>query len=275
MIKLVLKGRMGNQMFQYAYAYLLAKKYKCTIIVKPVSHFGYCLDFFSMPFFGRFLPKRYFVKLQKIIWSVFPAKHSILEDSCFYTYNEPEIKQTTQIEGFFQDGSAYVSYKKELAGIFKIKNQIERKFENKYQHLIHKKNVVLNVRIAKDYKIAFFEEIQSNGLLPVDWYISALEKIDFTQYDNLIVIADDINEAKSTLNLERYNPIYIDDDISTDYLFLLKSNCVIIPNSSFSWWAAFLNNTPNKKVYAPKNWVGYHVGIEYPRGIMINEFEWI
>jgi len=275
MIKLLLKGRMGNQMFQYAYAYLLAQKNKHTILIKPVSHFGYCLDFFSMPFFGSFLPKRYFVKLQKIIWSLFPAKDKILEDSCFYTYQEPVINHITEIEGFFQDGNAYVPHKKELIGIFKIKKNIEKKFNIKYQQLINKKNVVLNVRIAKDYKIAFFEEIQSNGLLPVDWYLNVLDKIDFAQYDNLIVIADDINEAKKKLKLEKYNPIYINDTISTDYLFLLKSECVIIPNSSFSWWAAFLNDTSNKKVYAPKNWVGYHVGIEYPKGIMINDFEWI
>jgi hypothetical protein len=38
----------------------------------------------------------------------------------------------------------------------------------------------------------------------------------------------------------------------------LMSSCEnnIIANSSYSWWAAYLNRNVNKKIIAPANWFG-------------------
>jgi hypothetical protein len=52
-------------------------------------------------------------------------------------------------------------------------------------------------------------------------------------------------------------------------------NCpiCIIANSTFSWWAAMLNEQPNKIVFAPKYWMGYHEKKEVPEQIL-NKLNW-
>jgi len=50
--------------------------------------------------------------------------------------------------------------------------------------------------------------------------------------------------------------------IGVDFSLLLNASYLIIPNSSFSWWAAYLN-TKRKAVVAPKYWAAYNVSDGY------------
>jgi len=65
----------------------------------------------------------------------------------------------------------------------------------------------------------------------------------------------DINWCKE--NIKGENVLFSENH--PDFIdFALQQKCDhnIIANSSFSWWAAWLNNNPNKKVISPRKWFG-------------------
>lgn len=272
MIKIHLTGRLGNQMFQFAFAYLSSKKNKDHILIIPASHFGYCLDIFKLPFVAGSFSRKVFLAFNKMLSLLIPTTKKYTRTSCFYNLEIPEIQGVTEIEGYFQDGRSYVPFRQELMELFRLRNHITDRFKEKYGSLISKRLLVLNVRLG-NYKQAYFEEIKHHGLLSKEWYLSALAKVDRADYDHLIVVSDDIEEVRSTFGIDSLDPIYIDDDVATDLQMMMHADCLIISNSSFSWWAAFLNQRPNKRILAPRNWVGYHVGIEYPSGIILEDWE--
>jgi hypothetical protein len=272
MVKIKLTGRLGNQMFQFAFAYLAAKKKKDFIIIQPASHFGYCLDVFRLPFIAGGFPRRMMLLINRLLVKIFKPTSKLSFLSCFYSLQIPEIKGITEIEGYFQDGKSWTPYRAEMLKLFSIRSEIRKRFEAKYSALLNKKLLVFNVRLG-NYKQAFFEEIQSHGLLPKEWYLNALSTVDIQQYDHLLVISDEVGEVRKNFGLDQYDPIYIDDGMETDFQFMMHADCLILSNSTFSWWAAFLNERPEKRIIAPKYWVGYHVKKEYPSGIIPDDWE--
>lgn len=275
-VKVNLSGRQGNQMFQLAFAYLLPGVKSSFLVISPCKQFGYCLDLFDLPF--SFIRTNRFKSLapflEMLISRLIRFKYQIFEPSCLNKNVFEPIAGNTEVTGYFQDGRSFIPYKPQLLKFFQIKYDLKSKFYEIYGQYFQKKTVVLSVRVG-NYKSVFFDEIKSNGLLPQEWYMKCLTIAEKLSFDQLIVISDDIVDVKNNFGIDRFNPVFIDDSSEIQFQFLLNADILIIPNSTFAWWGAFLNRKPNKKVYAPLNWVGYNVGKEYPVGIMIDEFDWL
>lgn len=91
--------------------------------------------------------------------------------------------------------------------------------------------------------------------LEKDYYEKAIESIG-EKNCIFLIFSNDIEWCKSNLNDISSNIIYAENN--NDYVDMcLMSKCDhnIIANSSFSWWAAFLNKNTNKKIACPKNYL--------------------
>ncbi|QDH79800.1 hypothetical protein FKX85_12465 [Echinicola soli] len=275
MIKLNLKGRMGNQMFQFAYAFILSRKTNQRVVIKPISSFGYCLDLYTLPVLGRQLPTKVYLLLHRFIFGFSNETQKIDTNKCLIKKGLPKAtSKNILLDGYFQNAEVFNAYRHDLIMCFKIKKRFTEIFENSYRGFFKGKTLVINYRL-KEYKRFIFPEIDSSGYVGEEWYNEAIARIDLRLYTNVLIISDDIKEVRKLISSEIIDPVFIEDEWFIDFQCLLNGDCLIIPNSSFSWWGAYLNTRKDKIVYAPKNWVGYHVGIEYPKGIMTDDFTWI
>lgn len=84
-----------------------------------------------------------------------------------------------------------------------------------------------------------------------DYYIKSLETVNPSGL--VYVFSDDIDWCKKNLSITE--AIYPEGNSATEDFNLMRScNHNIISNSTFSWWAAFLNRNEDKKIIQPSIW---------------------
>jgi hypothetical protein len=93
-----------------------------------------------------------------------------------------------------------------------------------------------------------------------EYYFKAMELIPNCKF---VIVSDDPIWCKQNFT---GNDFTIKDFTSPidDFKTLVASRHNIIANSSFSWWGAYLNRNPDKKVIAPSNWFGPKLKNENP-----------
>ena len=274
MIKVLLHGRMGNQLFQFAFGYLMAKKNK-TLFLLEIQKNKFYLDCFTLIFPYNLLSNNKFLRLYG--WLV--RKIKMKNNQEFLDLKAklvlPEDVNQTTFNGYFQDADLMESDKKSLLQLFAIKKSYQKIFQQKYGSLFNqKKTLVISMRLGQDYKDFTLPDLNNAKVfLPNAWYTTILSKIE-KEYDFVLIISDEIEEAKLILG-EKSNYIFINEPPEIQFQMMMNASGCIIGNSSYSWWGGFLNAKKDKKIYAPNNWAGYNAKQEYPVGIMTKEFIWV
>lgn len=86
--------------------------------------------------------------------------------------------------------------------------------------------------------------------LGMDYYNKAMEMLP----GKFMIFSDDPNWCKENFKGDN---IHISENREAADLFLMTlCRNVIMANSSFSWWGAYLNDNPEKEVICPKIWFG-------------------
>jgi hypothetical protein len=96
----------------------------------------------------------------------------------------------------------------------------------------------------------------------MEYYCKALQLLMETVSNlHLFLFSDDIDWVKAHFDVlglpfDTVEPSHTDPQ--EDLLLMSRCKHHIIANSSFSWWGAWLNPSPDKIVIAPRQWMTAH-----------------
>lgn len=161
-----------------------------------------------------------------------------------FHYEPFEVTDNTTYNSMFQS-EKYFPNSDFILNLFEPSDLVKNVLKN-YDHLLKGTTCSIHVRRG-DY----LKEWTKTDSLGTDYFQKAINLIGHV--DRYLIFSDDIKWCKETFLME--NVTYIENE--KDYVeIFLQSKCThnIISNSTFSWWGAYLNNNPHKKVIAPKQW---------------------
>lgn len=147
-----------------------------------------------------------------------------------YWNGEREVTEDVCLQGYFQNYDLYSNY-----------GQVKEFFN--IPEVTVKDELCINLRLDSDFK--------SLGLVAEpDGVLELLEKLDF----NKLTIITDVFDIGYINNFAQYDPRVVCRDRSApneDFAELLQFKQLIVTNSTFSWWAAYLGNADT--VYVPND----------------------
>lgn len=264
MIGTKLIGGLGNQMFQYALGKKMSMMHNTKLIIDLTGYVNqsdtdtqrhFELNKFNIT--GKLQAKP--ADSKRTLLKIFSNGHIFTNTykEKQFPFDEKVLDQPngTLFEGYWQTEKYFIDIRDQLLKDFALKSALSSSDEN-YLVRIHKTNSVsLHVRRG-DY-VSNENANKFHGLKGLDYYKQAIKLIaknidDFTLY----VFSDDIQWCKQNLKNIHNQIVFVDDEREGVMDMLLMKNCKhnIIANSSFSWWAAWLNENAEKMVVAPKSW---------------------
>lgn len=264
MIGVSYKGRLGNQLFQLVFFQYLRSQKNSSVIFLHNAHHANVTKYFEFSPELSYTGSRWYSTLGRAVTKIFSFKDIYIHN--FVSPKEIVPKDHTLYHGYFQTDY----YLKKISLDIKVKDFYSKKFNADFGEVFNgeKKVVVVHIR-RTDYLNYGKRDIS----LPISFFKQQLNLIPDLDNYKVIFVSDDMEFVKKEFP-EKPNYIFSSNDEITDFQIIQNADIAIISNSTFAWWASYLSPKKNL-VIAPKNWVGFRIGREHPRGIMTTKFNWV
>lgn len=260
-ITIPLVGGLGNQLFQIAAGEYLASKTRRAVVYSPVMlHSFFSRSNTVRAFDSRDLLLDKEINNDKTI-ALRIQLHARLKtsfllsefDDTLQTFSSVDHK-TSLLTGYFQNHSMVDS----------AKEKILNRFENIEKNIVvashdRKGSIAVHIRYG-DYRTN--QQARTfHGLTSMSYFVSAVALLESqANYKNIMIFSDEPNVAvpeflaayRGLLPVTIHNPT---ESTLSNLIYMSKSSALVMSNSSFSWWAAWLGSIGEScNVVAPTPW---------------------
>lgn len=263
MIVARLFGGIGNQLFQYAAGRALADRLGTDLALDTRYVGGDGADCFAHFAQARFLrgadlpPAKSDGWLRYGLWRAFgrnPRFHR--ERGLGFEPGFPDLPDGTYLHGYWQSEQYFAPIRDRLRKDLAFTTPLDPA------------NAALAARIAESaHPVAVhvrrgdYLASGSYAACPPEYYRQAIALLTraLGATPACFIFSNDPGWAKENLRLGAGQVVVdINDETRGHFDLQLMSRCAhhVIANSTFSWWGAWLNPAPDKRVIAPRNWFG-------------------
>lgn len=245
-------GRLGNQMFQYASLMGASAKtgYSFGIPIKNNSKIN--KEGLYDPYINEWI--EYKLDLEDgfniSVLDSSDVSNSIIYNEMGHEFNQSlfNIKDGVDLNGYFQTEKYFKHIENDIRKEFTFKDEIIKESTNlkgSYENIV-------SIHFRRGDFLGY-----SNNFPPLEleYYQTAINYFSDKDY-TFYIFSDDIDWCKTIFGNDA-NIIYIESNNQfIDMCLMSMCDHNIIANSTYSWWGAWLNKNPNKRVIAPTNWFG-------------------
>ncbi|XP_037042926.1 O-antigen biosynthesis glycosyltransferase WbnK-like [Bradysia coprophila] len=267
-------GGIGNQLFQFAAAYSLAKRRNSDLYICVPSNWESSMDSeFLLKFYATdrsYLLSAFNILYQQTVIGTETGckemadlagvnateKWYVNERTILDIGNIPK-DQVVHVDGCLESEIFFKPFESEVIRQFSLKNHVREMVDQSIKDfasiILSTDSVAIHIRRG--------DFIWENRLIPISYYEAAIKrmkiemaKIGATTDITFFVFSDDIDAVKTDFRNMTENFVFVSNKgLSRVADFVLMTMCkhLIVANSTFSWWAAYLNGNEKKIIIAP------------------------
>jgi hypothetical protein len=276
MNKVAVYGGLGNQMFQYAFCTACNEKGKktqlsflCYLYYKHHTGFDLARAFkLDLPVHKKLLV--FFMEYGALLYrnkigaAVLRRVIGRYEKRQHWYQEKNEFKFDSNV--FEQENSFFYGTWQSIKYFETIEEKIKKQFE--FNTPLDEKNLHVAEKIRKTNSVSI--HVRRGDYLNDHWqkqlgiikdnsyYIQAAAYIESKiSNPNYFIFSDDMNWVKKNISLQNCTYVDFNHGKKSYADMYLMANCKynIIANSTFSWWAAWLNKFEDKIVLMPEKWM--------------------